>query len=40
MNSSYAGRTDGWHEASASGMPSLGILAAEKRQPCRWWLRE
>jgi hypothetical protein len=40
MNRSYAGRTQGWHEAGASGTPSFGILAAEKRQPCRWGLRE
>jgi hypothetical protein len=40
MNRSYACRTQGWHEASASGTPSFGILDAEKRQPCRWGLRE
>jgi hypothetical protein len=37
---SYARRIDGWHEASASGTPSFATLGAEKRQPCRRWLRE
>ena len=40
MDSLYGIRIAGWHEASASGTPSFATLGAEKRQPCRRWLRE